>query len=431
MSSTTIANLPEIHAADLNDNYITIVECRDTGTEETQHTTLEDLKTWLKNYFDTVYSATDSVNTSGVNLNKQYNALTQTTTISAALPEWSGDVNYSAGEFVYYNNCVYICLIDTAAGATAPSTNWLRLGYMPGRRIEISDTNEITSLGGIEVWAANTAYNQNDFVIKDKKLFQCLITNQDAEWDKDKWLNIGEGNGIIIYEDGRLYDANSVVLKDNTLYLRKTSGIDIEWNPDNWTCISNANYSNVFIKYSHTEPTSDSDMTSTPDEYLGMYIGPVLSPPEHYTQYTWYKIHGEDGQVNVECSSVIKYITIESTDWTQPTGVSYYTATFSDNVYTSTMSPIIDINFSNDATNWQTEMDNFAYITRAVCGTGTITFYSIDTPPAEDIMVKVRIQGEVNATSFVPRYEFEDLKDSIETILGGLNIDLETALAGE
>lgn len=51
----------------------------------------------------------------------------------------------------------------------------------------------------------------------------------------------------------------------------------------------------VYIRYSSIEPTMDSDMKTTPDKYMGIYSGMAETAPVHYTDYTWYRIRGEDG----------------------------------------------------------------------------------------------------------------------------------------
>ena len=51
----------------------------------------------------------------------------------------------------------------------------------------------------------------------------------------------------------------------------------------------------VYIRYAAAEPTSDSDMKTTPDAWLGIHVGTESSAPTHYTDYTWYKIKGETG----------------------------------------------------------------------------------------------------------------------------------------
>lgn len=51
----------------------------------------------------------------------------------------------------------------------------------------------------------------------------------------------------------------------------------------------------VYIRYAASEPTSDSDMKTTPDAWIGIYSGDAATAPTHYTDYTWYKIKGETG----------------------------------------------------------------------------------------------------------------------------------------
>lgn len=51
----------------------------------------------------------------------------------------------------------------------------------------------------------------------------------------------------------------------------------------------------VYIRYSAAEPTSDADMKTTPDAWIGFYAGHDPQAPAHYTDYEWYKIRGEQG----------------------------------------------------------------------------------------------------------------------------------------
>ena len=44
-----------------------------------------------------------------------------------------------------------------------------------------------------------------------------------------------------------------------------------------------------YIKYSAIVPTQNSEMTDTPDNYVGICVAPPDAPPTSYTQYTWYK----------------------------------------------------------------------------------------------------------------------------------------------
>ena len=51
--------------------------------------------------------------------------------------------------------------------------------------------------------------------------------------------------------------------------------------------------STVFIKYAANYPTSDSDMESAPDAWMGVAVGTV--EPAHYTDYAWYNTKGPAG----------------------------------------------------------------------------------------------------------------------------------------
>lgn len=56
-----------------------------------------------------------------------------------------------------------------------------------------------------------------------------------------------------------------------------------------------------YIKYSADLPTSDADMSNTPDNYIGVYYGTASTAPTHYTAYTWYKWKGEKGDTGDPC----------------------------------------------------------------------------------------------------------------------------------
>lgn len=51
----------------------------------------------------------------------------------------------------------------------------------------------------------------------------------------------------------------------------------------------------VWIRYSGTQPTQDSDMGTTPDNWMGIYSGTSSTAPVHYTSYQWFEIKGEKG----------------------------------------------------------------------------------------------------------------------------------------
>lgn len=58
---------------------------------------------------------------------------------------------------------------------------------------------------------------------------------------------------------------------------------------------SNGANAYVHIRYAAQQPTSDSDIKTTPDEWIGLYSGTSATAPTTYTSYTWYKFKGETG----------------------------------------------------------------------------------------------------------------------------------------
>ena len=60
----------------------------------------------------------------------------------------------------------------------------------------------------------------------------------------------------------------------------------------------------VWIKYSENYPTADSDMSSSPDNWMGIYAGTASTAPAHYTDYVWFEIKGEKGDQGDSISSV-------------------------------------------------------------------------------------------------------------------------------
>lgn len=52
----------------------------------------------------------------------------------------------------------------------------------------------------------------------------------------------------------------------------------------------------VHIKWASVEPTSDADMSDTPDAWMGIYSGSSSTAPTAYTAYAWYEVKGLQGE---------------------------------------------------------------------------------------------------------------------------------------
>jgi len=63
----------------------------------------------------------------------------------------------------------------------------------------------------------------------------------------------------------------------------------------------------VFIKYSANQPTQDSDIGDTPDDWMGVYSGTATTAPTAYTSYAWFNIKGNVGDPAVLNSGEVAY----------------------------------------------------------------------------------------------------------------------------
>jgi len=73
----------------------------------------------------------------------------------------------------------------------------------------------------------------------------------------------------------------------------------------------------VWIKYAGSQPTQDSDMGDTPDNWIGIYSGTSSTAPTSYTSYQWFEIKGEKGDTGEASAITSQSVTyLESTSGT-------------------------------------------------------------------------------------------------------------------
>lgn len=52
----------------------------------------------------------------------------------------------------------------------------------------------------------------------------------------------------------------------------------------------------VWIRWASNEPTSDADIGTIPDDWMGVYSGDASTAPTAYTAYQWYEVKGSKGE---------------------------------------------------------------------------------------------------------------------------------------
>lgn len=74
-----------------------------------------------------------------------------------------------------------------------------------------------------------------------------------------------------------------------------------------------------WIKYAAHYPTADSDMSSSPDDWIGVYSGTSSTAPTHYTDYTWFEWKGATGDPAILQTNAVAY-QVSNNGTTVPTG---------------------------------------------------------------------------------------------------------------
>lgn len=71
----------------------------------------------------------------------------------------------------------------------------------------------------------------------------------------------------------------------------------------------------VWIKYASTEPTEAShSFGSLPDDWIGIYFGPLAEAPADWREYAWYQIKGEKGDTGAPATLVSSSVTYQLGD---------------------------------------------------------------------------------------------------------------------
>lgn len=113
----------------------------------------------------------------------------------------------------------------------------------------------------------------------------------------------------------------------NVITVTMADGTTASFNVKNGSKGSTGLQTRVWIRYAHQQPTQNSDMGTTPDEWIGIATNTSSSAPSSYTSYTWYKFKGETGATGATGKGVAN-ITTQRTSGTGAAGtVDTYTAT--------------------------------------------------------------------------------------------------------
>ena len=113
----------------------------------------------------------------------------------------------------------------------------------------------------------------------------------------------------------------------NVITVTMADGSTASFNVKNGSKGSTGLQTRVWIRYAHVQPTQNSDMGTTPDEWIGIATNTSSSAPSSYTSYTWYKFKGDKGDTG-DTGKGVSNITASRTSGTGAPGTTdTYTAT--------------------------------------------------------------------------------------------------------
>ena len=142
-------------------------------------------------------------------------------TPNAYIREWSTTTQYYSTQVVAYKGAVFRCNTATATFGTFESTEW-------------------DLISGIMEWASGIRYTLGNQVIHSHKLYQCISSNSDTEFNPVNWQVLGGGT-LEDWESNHLYTAGNVVIYANKIYQCLTGHTSTESfvdDVDNWNEIS-------------------------------------------------------------------------------------------------------------------------------------------------------------------------------------------------
>ena len=260
---------------------------------------------------DSTQSAETKKSTIGMIKNYVLNAIVGKTILT-----YASSTAYAVGNFAVYDNCLYCCNTAYTSGASFDSTKWDKIG----------GDIDFSALTAMLVAGANFTITTDS----ENKTFTFAV----------------DGHTISNYTSGENYVVGDIVIYQSSTYQCNTAYTSTEnFDSSKWTVISagqaGAN-AYVWIKYSAENPTQDSDMSDTPNKYIGIYSGTATTAPSTYTSYTWYKYKGETGATGTAGSHIYTGIAITGTNTTPTAYNTNITYANVDDLYISTAAGSVD-----------------------------------------------------------------------------------------
>lgn len=164
----------------------------------------------------------------------------------------------------------------------------------------------------------------------------------------------------------------------------------------------------VWLRWAHTQPSSWSDTTSTPDDWMGIYTGTASTQPTSVSSYAWYEVKGEKGDTGDAASIVSTSVVYQasSSGTVVPSGTwssSVPTVAQGDYLWTRTTitfnsgSPIVAYSVGRMGINGSGAVSTVNGISPDVTGNVTLTANDIGTSDSSTVQQHITdIESEIS-----------------------------------
>lgn len=181
----------------------------------------------------------------------------------------------------------------------------------------------------------------------------------------------------------------------------------------------------VWIKYASDLPTADADMSSYPDNYIGIYSGTSSSAPVHYTDYDWYQWKGDKGDTGDACTILTQSVSYLSSasgtvvpegSWqsTVPTVAAGYFLWCRTRVTYNTGDVVTSYSVSRNGIDGQGAVSSVNEISPDA--NGNIALTASDIPTSDSTSVQAHISDIESDISDVQTYEVRHITGNITSL---------------
>lgn len=188
------------------------------------------------------------------------------------------------------------------APGTVDDSNTLFVVQQAGAAYKLSGHNFILALTTILDGHGGVKSITYDAPVSPSLTGTMTITLAD---DSTTTVDVNNGKGIVSISKtstSGLNDTYTILYNDNSTSTFVVSNGAKGDTGDSWY---------VWIRYAGQRPTSDSDIGTVPDDWIGIYSGTASTAPTSYTAYSWYEYKGEKGDTGTAASITQQSVTYQ------------------------------------------------------------------------------------------------------------------------